>query len=162
MKKFALFLLPLLAFAFTACEEEESELRFSTESISNPDNIQIEYYSPDPMHCPKTYSVTANSEAGELTLKCIDADAIYIANELYYYDPDSYPPSSFTCTEGRWTAELVSPNTVTITLDKIEYDPDASPTVSSYALALAANTKKGKLSTGIYITRLLNSSQPLQ
>ncbi len=39
----------------TACSEEDSPLMFSVESISNPENVRMEYYSPDPCCISKMY-----------------------------------------------------------------------------------------------------------
>lgn len=149
MKKSVLYLL-LFAYALTSCEEKDAPLRFSTESISNSDNVSIEYYSPDPLHCDKSYHITADYEANELTLQCKNANNIYIANK------DAESPSFYYSTEGQWSAEMIKPNTVKITFEKIDYEPD--PDNISYAgkfdyLSLAADTKKSRLQTAIDIKR---------
>ena len=39
----------------TACSEEDSPLLFSVESVSNPENVIMEYYSPEPSYVSKRY-----------------------------------------------------------------------------------------------------------
>lgn len=146
MKKLLLLLLPLLALTFTACEEDDAELTFTTENNTDPGNITVEYYSPDPSCVDRMYWITAGSQGGELTLRCNNADAIFINNTA-----NGATPSSYTSTRGSWTARIVSPNTVTITFDPID-DLDSLNT-NDY-LTLASNTKKGLASTSLYIHRL--------
>ena len=150
MKKLTLFLLPLLVFAFCSCEEEEAELRFSTVSNSNPNTVRVRYESPDPMHCPKMYTIETNREASELILKCKDANNIYIANT------EAESPSFYHCDGGHWSAEIISSNKVKITLEKYELDPETSGTPEYFKrnyLVIAAKPNHEELSTVIDINR---------
>lgn len=150
-----LLLLPIFAFIFCGCEEEEAQLRFSKESVSDPSNVKIEYYSPDPLHCPKQYSIYANSAASELVLKCTNAKSIY----LTYWPNDRY-----RCAEGYWTATLVDNRTIKITFDEVddnlEFDSDDS-TFSSDYLIVQSQTKKETLRDYIEICRSLKSRDPI-
>ncbi|MDE6536352.1 MAG: hypothetical protein K2K82_10155 [Muribaculaceae bacterium] len=159
MRNFVTFILLLSVFGLSSCLEEEAELRFSTKSIINPENIKIEYFSPDPPHCVKMYYIDANYEASEIILQCKNANNIYIANK------EAESPSYYYCEDGQWSAELISPNRVKLILDKINYEPGPDdiyyPHNRSY-LDIASNTKEDILSTGIYITRypgFTNSSE---
>ena len=68
----------LIAITLAACKEEEADLRFTTESNSNPAGIVVDYFSPDPLHCSKSYEIRANEQAGRLVLKCTNQPGIIV------------------------------------------------------------------------------------
>lgn len=153
MRNLIIFVMLLSVFAFSSCIEKEAKLRFSTKSIVNPENIKIEYYSPDPPHCVKMYYIDANYEASEIILQCKNTNNIYIANK------EAESPSYYYCERGQWSAELISPNRVKLVLYKIDYEPDPDPDDVYYPyynhsyLDIASNKEDDILSTGINITR---------
>ena len=56
MKKLLIIFSFITCIIMTACSEEESPLLFSVESVSNPENVIMEYYSPDPSMGTQTKS----------------------------------------------------------------------------------------------------------
>lgn len=155
MQKYLSFLLmSFIAVAFTGCKDEDSSLIFSVENISDPKNITVEYYSPDPGSVSKRYWITANSNAGTLTLKCTNHNSIYI-DDLY----KEVDPHIQVSEEGRWTAKIVTPNSITFTFDKVTGNPEKA-TASQWVI-LSANTETGKDSTFVTVRRLLLSDEPL-
>lgn len=80
MKKyFVLILSILLVTTLCGCEEEDSPLLFTTIENTSPQNVKIDYYSPDPCCVPRSYTITTNRFAGELTIKCSNSPSIYFA-----------------------------------------------------------------------------------
>lgn len=156
MKQFVPFLLfPILAFLFCGCEEEEAQLRFSIQSVSDSNNVSIRYESPDPLHCPKEYTISANSAASELVLKCTNAKSIY----LTYWPNDRYHSQ-----EGYWTATLVDDRTIKITFDEVDEDLEIAPGELAFAddfLIVQSQTKKETLRDYIKVWRFLDSREPL-
>ena len=51
-----------IVIALAGCKEEEAALRFTQIPNSNPAGIKIDYFSPDPLHCAKSYEIRANSQ----------------------------------------------------------------------------------------------------
>jgi hypothetical protein len=60
------------------CEEEDAALTFTVEHNSNPEAIQVEYYSPDPSCVPKYYYIVVDKQGGELELRCTNFQSIGI------------------------------------------------------------------------------------
>lgn len=80
MKKyFVLILSIILVTTLCGCEEEDSPLLFTTIENTSPQNVKIDYYSPDPSCVPRSYTITTNRFAGELTIKCSNSPNIYFA-----------------------------------------------------------------------------------
>ena len=116
MKKFLFIIMVIGCIMMTACSEKESPLLFSVESISNHDNVKMEYYSPDPSCVSKMYYIDANSCASEITIKCTNANSIFIE------DHEGKILEEYLCSNGFWKAEIVNSNTIIFTLDEIDKD----------------------------------------
>ncbi|MDE6287913.1 MAG: hypothetical protein K2M00_03905 [Muribaculaceae bacterium] len=125
MKNYCLILaLSVIAFAFSGCNGGNDEpdvprgdefelLTFSVENIINSENVKIEYYSPDPgCGIRKIYWITANNKAGEITLKCTNAEKLYIVRGYSYSE-------NFTAEKEYWSVKVVDSNTVTFSFDEI-------------------------------------------
>lgn len=159
MKKTLLTFLSIIALLslFSCKEEKDSSLLFDEEYVSNSDNIILEYYSPDPgCGIPKLYYVTANKFAGELVLKCKNADVIAIKN---------YPDGvlhEYVSTDGGWKAEVVNSNTIKLTFDEIDQNPgDDSGELQEWFKVVSLD-QKDELSETISILRLAAHSDPLR
>ncbi|MDE6265103.1 MAG: hypothetical protein K2M11_08160 [Paramuribaculum sp.] len=156
MKKLVLLfacLIPLLA--FTACEEKDSPLRFSQEEISNPKDVKLEYYSPDPSCVAKMYWITANSCASKISLRCTNANSIAIENH------EGKILEEYTSAQGQWKAELVSSNTITFTFNEIDGNSIDESYSTSEGFNVISQTKKGVVRANIGVTRLTKSTDPI-
>ena len=128
----------------TACGEEDSPLLFSVESISNPENVIMEYYSPDPSCVSKMYWIDANSCASAISIKCTNANLIFIE------DHEGMMSEEYFCSEAFWKAEIVNSNTITFTFAEI----DSDSYLDQAGFNVVSQTKKGLIRTGIYVKRL--------
>lgn len=148
MKKLLSLVSLIACIIMTACSEEESPLLFSVESNSNPKNVVMEYYSPDPSCVPKMYWIDANGCASELTIKCTNANSIFIE------DHEGKMSEEYLCPDGFWKAEIVNSNTITFTLTEI----DSDQYLDMSGFNVVSQTKKGLIRTGIYVRRLPTTS----
>ncbi len=148
MKKLLYILLPVIAILFTGCEEDDSPILFSTENISNPDNVRIEYYSPDPACVPRMYQITANSDQGEISIKCTNFSRISI---------DKYERE----TGADWTAKLIDSNTIVVSFNEIETDNNQEISIKSGYIKVSAIGKKDKVTSLINIIRVAQYNAPL-
>lgn len=162
MKKLLYIILPLIALAFCSCEEEESELIFSTENITNPENVKIEYFSPDPSCQPKEYVITTNNCESEITLKCKNANQIYLGIKSSSTDENDAETSSsneYNSLSEKWQVRIIDSNTLIFTFDKINLE-DTEDFIYS-GVQILAKDKKGQISSFIKILRLVKSSGPV-
>lgn len=123
MKNYCFILLPLfIAFAFSGCNGGNDEpdvpkgevLTFSVENIINSGNVKIEYYSPDPgCGIRERYWITANNKAGDITLKCANAEDLYIQAGGCSYS------EIYTAENGFWSVKVIDSKTVTFSFDEI-------------------------------------------
>ncbi len=143
MKKL-LILFSFIAYIITACSEEDSQLMFSVENISNPENIKLEYYSPDPTCVSKMYWIYANRNASEINIKCTNANSIFIE------DHEGKRLEQYLCSDGFWKAEIINSNTITFTCEEIDSDLYSD----QVGFNVVSQTKKGMVRTGIYVKRL--------
>ena len=148
MKKIFYILLPVIAILFTGCEEDDSPILFSTEKISNTDNVKIEYYSPDPSCLPRKYIITANSNQGEITIKCTNFSQIVL--ERCDYEEGA-----------EWTANLIDSTTIVVSFNEIEADNDQEMSTKSGYIEVSASDKKGKATTFIDVRRVAQYNAPL-
>lgn len=148
-KLYCLLLGIMFMVSFAACEEEDSPLLFTQEEISDPDNVKLEYYSPDPCCVSKEYHISANSNASELTIRCTNANSIFITNR------DGGHLQEFTSADGKWKATLVDENVITFAFDEI-WDDKAEFPVIYQSLKIVSQTKKGEVSTYIQVRRHLH------
>lgn len=159
MKKF--FLMSVCAVVllslFSCNGDKESPLIFKEEYVSNSDNIILEYYSPDP-HCgiPKLYYVTANKFAGELELKCENADVIAIKNHR------DEVMNEYVSVEGGWKAEVINSNTIKFTFDQVTLTPEGDSSVAYEGFNVVSLDQKDEHRGGFNILRLTDSSDPLR
>ena len=149
MKKLLSILLPIIAILFTGCEEDDSPILFSTEIISNPDNVKIEYYSPDPCCVPRGYTITANSNQSEISIKCTNFSRINL--------------EKCDCEDGtELTAKLIDSNTVVVSFNEIAPNNEQEISTKSGYIEVSAIGKKDKVSTCISVLRIAQYYDPLQ
>ncbi|MDE7408569.1 MAG: hypothetical protein K2N09_00945 [Muribaculaceae bacterium] len=148
MKQLLIIISFIACVIMTACSEKESPLLFSVESISNPENVIMEYYSPDPSCVSKMYWIDANSCASEINIKCTNANSIFIE------DHEGKILEEYICSGGFWKAEIVNSNTITFTFDEV----DSDLYLDQAGFNVVSQTKKGMVKTGIYVKRLPTTS----
>ena len=154
MKKYLLlFLFPILALAVGSCkddnDDERTPLLFSTESVSNAESIRIEYSTPDPGCVSKRYWIHADNTAGELTVKCINANSISIESNQYGIS------NTYICKDGHWTARVVNGNCIKFTFDEM-FDYNFGDIYKPFgAFAVFAQTEEGELQNIFYAGRYL-------
>lgn len=157
MKKLLWFVAGILVMlACNSCDkDEELQLRFSVENNSSPENLRVEYSSPDPSCVPMSYQIIANSCESEVTLRCTNATSISIKG--YGFSGDD-----FTCTAGGWNARVVDGNAVTISLDEIAIKENEEIGVDFSELQLVGQTKKGPVKARVTVFRYINSCHPVE
>lgn len=140
----------------TSCEEEESQLRFVTESVSDSDNVKIEYYSPDPCCVPKMYYITANNCASNLTIRCSNASSILFENR------GGELSEEYACPEGRWKATLHDSNVITVSFDEVgsEASEEFGPMVI-VGFNVVSTGQNGSDRAQMSVMRLLSESGPI-
>lgn len=153
MKKFSAICLFIAGLILAACSEEESALLFTVESNSEPENVKMEYYSPDPSCVAKMYWIDANSCASTISIKCTNANDISIENH------EGKVSEGYLCTSGLWRAEVVNSNTITFTFEEVCNEPEDAPYIDSMGFNVVAQTDKGTVRTGIYVNRLMKSTE---
>lgn len=138
---------------FNACEEEESPIRFSEETNTNPANIDIQYYSVDPLHQPKEYDITAKYKEGELVLKCDNQTNIYISP----LEGQTGSETTLVNNEYGWKAEIIGNIFLKFTFEPMPLEPGPIDVSAYTRLKICAKTKKGIVSTYFTIYRYLTS-----
>lgn len=154
-KALSLFVYMVAMLSLASCEEEDAPILLSEVSNSNPENVSFKYYSPDQCCVGKMYWITANSQASELTVKCTNADAIFIK------DTSGKTSEEYTSSNGQWKAVLVNPNTITFTFAEYQDDSEDGYYTRDDGFNVIAQTKKGTVQTSIAISRLTKTSGPL-
>lgn len=164
MKKYIFIL--LLAFA-VSCSDDinvEADLQFATESISNPDNVKIDYYSPDPSCMQKMYWVYANAAQSELTVKCTNFSPIimggYAPNYEFGSDLGHYEGDTFISSKGNWSATLIDSETLKFSFKEITEVSSEADTADE-TMWITAKDKKKSLKTSFYVVRFLNTTQAI-
>ncbi|MDE5744910.1 MAG: hypothetical protein K2H84_04530 [Paramuribaculum sp.] len=132
--------------SFASCEEEDSPLMFSVEDVDDSENVRLEYYSVDPHCIPKSYYIKSNSRASEITIKCTNANSLFIDENIANQE--------YVCTDGHWWAEIAKSNTVIFHFDEIEDNPDEEIAVFYGGFNVCSQTKKGVVKTYITVKRI--------
>ena len=156
----------LFATVLGGCEEEESPLLFSTTENKFPQNVKIEYFSPDPSCVPKGYFITANRLKGELVIKCTNA------KQLYFSEIGDYPGIEYGLTtsgekdrntlvykKGSWQVSLVDNNTLRFCFSETDMPYDSVQYVQADCVNVSAKDKNKVLETGIMVFRNLQSDK---
>lgn len=132
-KNLTIMLLSLLVLSFTGCNddddpkhEQDDELTFVEVGTHDNDKVKLEYYSYDGDCLPKSYHITANLEASEITLKCENSDVVYALHVVSPYVTDKYSfekDKIYVNEEGKWSATFIDANTIKFTFEAL--GPDA-------------------------------------
>ncbi|MDE6320870.1 MAG: hypothetical protein K2L93_01070, partial [Muribaculaceae bacterium] len=110
--------------------------------------VKVEYYSPDPSCVPRMYTITANSNQSEISIKCTNFSQISI--------------DKCDCEEGAdWTARLIDSNTIAVSFNEIEAADDQEISTKIGYIVVSAIGKKGKVTTDIMIHRIAHYNAPL-
>lgn len=133
-KKLLVMMLPLLSCVVCSCNGEKEiidkeELTFSTENITNQENIKIVYCSPDPCCTPsKMYYIYANYGASEVTMRCDDAAMIYFGR-LPGADGNrgASGVTSYSSEYGKWTVTKEDSNVL-----RFKFEEAENPSLDEY------------------------------
>lgn len=169
MKKLLFRLFPFLFVAvLCGCEEDDSPLLFDTVENTNPQNVKIEYYSPDPSCVPRSYTITTNGLAGELTLRCSNAQIIYFgeigSNSRAWYgvtDSGEVDMNTLVFDDGNWYVTLVDNNSLRFVFRESAVNPDLDFVLENDYVKVRADSKGKVLETTINVWRNLNLEAPL-
>lgn len=167
MKKLSALLYSiLLVTALCGCEEEDSPLMFNTVVNTKPQNLKIEYFSPDPSCQPRSYHVYANRLGGELRIKCSNAQNIY-------FDMNDYSRVKYGTTasgevdrntliyeDGNWSVSLIDNNSLKFVFQESPENPDLDFIIENDFVKVCANDKNKVLETSISVFRDLSSETP--
>ncbi|MDE5837892.1 MAG: hypothetical protein K2H39_02445, partial [Paramuribaculum sp.] len=105
-------------------------------------------------HCiPKAYYITSNSRASELTIRCTNANSLFIN--------DNIANQEYVCTEGHWWAEIANSNTLIFHFEEIEDNPDEEIAPLYGGVEICSQTKKGVVKTYITVIRLTKPVNPI-
>ena len=138
-------ILPLFLFIFNSCEIEESPILFSVENISNPENVKVDYFSPDPSCVEKSYTIWADEKESVVTLKCTNADPIF-------FNKYGSTNMEYNSVYGHWSAKLVDSTTIIFSFEAVE-NFNSDEAFIGDGLKIFAQDKKGIISTYISVIR---------
>ncbi|MBD5163341.1 MAG: hypothetical protein HDT09_01395 [Bacteroidales bacterium] len=162
MKKYLLVaLLPLLAMA---CKNEGKDIPvrdaavvFNIETIASPENIGIDYSSPDPCcGVPKYYSIVADGNPNELVMKATNIEKITLVqavettcslvNEEVLTTRGKVINSAVSFENSACTFEIVDDNVLKITLNELsdQMSGKVDYTQIRFIVADASNPVKAK------------------
>ncbi len=140
-----------IVIALAGCKEEDAALRFTQITNSNPAGIIVDYFSPDPLHCAKSYEIRANAQGGRLVLKCTNHDDIIVVES-------SLAGGTYTDIDGAYSVSYAK-NEITIVFSKkTETDADTKAYYSHINIIGAED--RGDLQTNITIIRLFDDIEP--
>lgn len=169
MKKYFVLLFSILfVTALCGCEEEDSPLLFTTIENTNPQNVKIDYYSPDPSCQPRSYTITTNRFAGELTIKCSNAPSIYFAeignNSRAKYGVTASGEidiNTLVFDDGKWYVSLIDNNHLKFVFRETPVNPDLDFVMENDFVKICAKSKNKVLETNISVWRQLNFDEPI-
>lgn len=169
MKKyFVLILSIILVTTLCGCEEEDSPLLFTTIENTSPKNVKIDYYSPDPSCVPRSYTITTNRFAGELTIKCSNSPSIYFAeigdNSRAKYGVTSSGEvdiNTLVFEDGNWYVSLIDNNHLKFVFRETTVNPDLDFVLENDFVKICAKSKNKILETNISVWRELNRDEPI-
>lgn len=169
MKKYFVLILSItLVTALCGCEEEDSPLLFTTIENTSPQNVIIDYYSPDPCCVPRSYTITTNRFAGELTIKCSNSPSIYFAeigdNSRAKYGVTSYGEvdiNTLVFDDGNWYVSLIDNNHLKFVFRETPVNPDLDFVMENDYVKICAKSKNKVLETNISVWRELNRDEPI-
>ena len=140
-----------IAIALIGCKEEEAALRFTQVSNSNPAGIKVDYFSPDPLHCAKSYEIRANSQGGILKLQCTNLPDITVVESFL-------AGGTYTNTESEYSVSY-NKNEITIVFSK-KTEADGETKAYYSHINVVGAEDRGDLQTNITIIRLFDDIEP--
>lgn len=169
MKKYFVLLFSILfVTALCGCEEEDSPLLFTTIENTSPQNVKIDYSSPDPSCVPRSYTITTNRFSGELTIKCSNATTIYFGeignNSRAKYGVTAYGEvdiNTLVFDDGNWYVSLIDNNHLKFVFRETPVNPDLDFVMETDFVKICARSKDKVLETNIEVWRQLNLNEPI-
>lgn len=168
MNKFLFIISAIFAVTFTSCEEDDSPILFSTTDNTDPQNVEIRYYSPDPSCVPRQYYIRTNRLKGELTLKCTSAQNLYFAeprdNSRVHFgvtESGEIDLNTLVCENGIWSVSIIDKNSLKFVFQETPVNPDVEFAWDNSYLTVCAKEGKKVLETSIRVWRSLNDDSPV-
>ena len=141
---------------------------FTTIENTSPKNVKIDYYSPDPSCVPRSYTITTNRFAGELTIKCSNSPSIYFAeigdNSRAKYGVTSSGEvdiNTLVFEDGNWYVSLIDNNHLKFVFRETTVNPDLDFVLENDFVKICAKSKNKILETNISVWRELNRDEPI-
>lgn len=142
-------------FLFCGCDENDDDMLFLLDEISDTHNVQFDYYYTDESETSKMYWIGANSKEGSLVISCADVSSVHIENSK----GESF--TEYISAKGHWSARIVNSNTVVFTFDRIQPDNDDSSSTVVERFNFVGKTKKGNVRADVQVTRFTKSDSPV-
>lgn len=168
INKFTIPFILILCCLFSACSEDgpkknNDEILFNVEENTAPENLKLDYYSPDPHCVPPTYWITANKHASELTIKITNGTDISITK---LFDTEGQPLSltvgqTVRNPRGFWSVTIVDATTVKFIFEEVSEPVSTNNQYSADNIIFSAKREKAELKTDIFVQRALEYGQPI-
>lgn len=121
----------ILSFALISCEEEDSPLLFSTVENTFPENVKLEYYSPDPSCIARSYHISTNRMSGVLILKCTNSNKLFFTKsaensrgQFGVTDTGETDYNTLVFEKGNWTVTIMDDNHLKFVFKETPVTPD--------------------------------------
>lgn len=115
-KYLSVLMLTLLAVTIAGCKdsEEKTPLLLLEKANTSPEDLRLEYYTPDPSCIPKSYYIYANLKGGELTLEPVNSSTLSFGVIPRIGDSNGVrvDDTKWVSRNGKWTATLTDGKTL--------------------------------------------------
>lgn len=122
-KYLSVLMLTLLAVTITGCKdsEEKTPLLLLEKANTSPEDLRLEYYTPDPSCIPKSYYIYANLKGGELTLEPVNSSTLSFGVIPRIGDSNGVrvDDTKWVSRNGKWTATLTDGKTLKFVFDPV-------------------------------------------
>lgn len=122
-KYLSVLMLTLLAVTIAGCKdsEEKTPLLLLEKANTSPEDLRLEYYTPDPSCIPKSYYIYANLKGGELTLEPVNSSTLSFGVIPRIGDSNGVrvDDTKWVSRNGKWTATLTDGKTLKFVFDPV-------------------------------------------
>ena len=101
--------------------EEKTPLLLLEKANTSPEDLRLEYYTPDPSCIPKSYYIYANLKGGELTLEPVNSLTLSFGVIPRIGDSNGVrvDDTKWVSRNGKWTATLTDGKTLKFVFDPV-------------------------------------------
>lgn len=122
-KYLSVLMLMLLAVTIAGCKdsEEKTPLLLLEKANTSPEDLRLEYYTPDPSCIPKSYYIYANLKGGELTIEPVNSSTLSFGVIPRIGDSNGVrvDDTKWVSRNGKWTATLTDGKTLKFVFDPV-------------------------------------------